>query len=131
MTGPTMGALGAVRRLDGEDRRLAAEAAQELARASLLLRTKGWGDASRGLLSVAGREDAAEVDRVQGMVDRVADHLPWHPTCLRRSLATQKMLARRGVGGVVKFTMPDPAAGREGHAWVEPITSSPGAPGCR
>ena len=117
-----MGALRGARSLDAASRRLAVEAVGELARASLTLRTRGWGAASKGLLQVAGRHDPAEVDHVQSMVDRVADHLPWHPTCLRRSLATQKMLDRRGVGGVVRFTMPDPAAGREGHAWVEPLT---------
>lgn len=117
-----MGALRGARSLDAASRRLAVEAVGELARASLTLRTRGWGAASRGLLQVAGRHDPGEVERVQSMVDRVADHLPWHPTCLRRSLATQKMLDRRGVGGVVRFTMPDPAAGREGHAWVEPLT---------
>lgn len=125
-----MGALRAARALDADARRLAGEAARELARASLSLRTRGWGAASQGLLQVEGRCDPAEVDRVQAMVDRVADHLPWHPTCLRRSLATQRMLDRRGVGGVVKFTMPDPAAGLEGHAWVEPLRGNREAPGC-
>jgi hypothetical protein len=51
------------------------------------------------------------------MVDRVADRLPWHPSCLRRSLAVWRMLSRQGIPSEIHLGVTD-ASSLEAHSWV-------------
>lgn len=55
--------------------------------------------------------------RVGRMVARVAGLLPWHPTCLRQSMATRWLLRRRGVPCILHLGVAD-AASMDAHAWV-------------
>jgi hypothetical protein len=97
---------------------LLVEATLELARASLLLRLLPWRVVSRGLMAVAGSEDAELALQIGQSVARAARHAPWRPTCLRQALATQRMLRRRGLAGRIEISFPDPKNKTHAHAWV-------------
>ena len=58
-----------------------------------------------------------EARRVGRMVQRVAQTLPWHPTCLRQALATQWLLRRRGIRSVLHLGVAD-VSSMDAHAWV-------------
>jgi transglutaminase superfamily protein len=102
------------------------EAAVQLTRASLELRLR---PASRtvallGELEAPGAPDEAvgaaklrEAQRVGSAVSRVARLLPWHPTCLRQALATQRMLRRRQIACRLHLGVTHPSVGTA-HAWV-------------
>lgn len=55
--------------------------------------------------------------RIGRIVTRVAGLLPWHPTCLRQSMATRTMLTRRGVEATLHLGVADVAT-MDAHAWV-------------
>ena len=56
---------------------------------------------------------------VVGRMDDVADHLPWHSTCLVRAFAGQLLLRRRGIhGGVVRFGVRRQNGRLDAHAWL-------------
>lgn len=65
----------------------------------------------------AEREQLRAATRVGRMVTRVANLLPWHPTCLRQALATRWLLTRRRVPSVLHLGVADPAS-MDAHAWV-------------
>lgn len=109
--------LRRARRLPAEDWRLTAEALAELARASLMLRLVGWRRAGHHLVTGAGREDPELGSRVLRAVSRGARWAPWHPTCLRRACAAQRMLARRSIYGRIEFELPTQLTST-GHATV-------------
>ena len=98
------------------ERRTAGEAVWELVLMTTRLRLMSWQRASGGLLVVQGHSDPAGHQRVVATVERVANHLPGHPTCLPPALAAQRMLRRRSVASEVAFDLPDPISGRPGHA---------------
>jgi hypothetical protein len=94
------------------------EAALELARASLELRLLPWRMASRGLMMVEGGESAETAVLIQTSIQIAARYAPWHPSCLRQALATQRMLRRRGLAGRIQISFPDPKNKTHAHAWV-------------
>jgi hypothetical protein len=104
---------------------LAGEAAAALTVATLAVTLLG----RRRLMRALGQVTPATPERVQrpeiaraargvaGIVDRVADLLPWHPVCLPRAVATRTLLRRRGVPCELHLGISgtDPLAA---HAWV-------------
>jgi hypothetical protein len=110
--------------LSAAGRRSAPEAAVELTRVSVELRMHS--ETAVGLLGSINRGDGEpaatdaqvrEALAVGRVVAGVARRLPWHPTCLRQALATQRMLRRRGIDCQIHLGVTgasDPAA----HAWV-------------
>lgn len=112
-------------------RRLLVEAAYELTRASAILAVTPHRRVIR-LLGVPrrpgdrGRPVPAELDparlreaaRVGRAVCEVAPRLAWRPTCLRRSLAVDRMLRRRGIDSAVHLGV-DRATAPSAHAWVQ------------
>jgi hypothetical protein len=114
-----------VLRLPAPDRRRRIEAAFELTRASVELRLLPSARAV-GLLGAPGRIGAEVAVADDGMreavrtgrtIARVAARLPWHPTCLRQALATQRMLRRHGIACTLHLGVTNIAAA-EAHAWV-------------
>lgn len=55
--------------------------------------------------------------RIGRIVTRVAGLLPWHPTCLRQSMAARTLLARRGIDATLHLGVADVAT-MDAHAWV-------------
>ncbi|GIJ46761.1 hypothetical protein Val02_36470 [Virgisporangium aliadipatigenens] len=104
---------------------LAGEAAVALTGATLAVRSLG----QRRLMRTLGRATPAETEetvrpervrrarRVAGIVDRVADLLPWHPVCLPRALATRALLRRRGIACELHLGITGTAP-LAAHAWV-------------
>jgi hypothetical protein len=70
-----------------------------------------------GSLDEGQRAEIGRARRIGRVVTRVARVLPWRPTCLRQSLATQRMLARRRVIGTMHLGVAD-VASMDAHAWV-------------
>jgi hypothetical protein len=117
-------AISKFRSLSRAERRSAAEAAVALTRASIELRMHS--ERAVGLLGRVSRGEAEpdatdaqvrEALLVGRVIAGVARRLPWHPTCLRQALATQRMLRRRGIDCQIHLGVTgasDPAA----HAWV-------------
>lgn len=68
-------------------------------------------------LNIEQRARLASAMRVGRMVKRVAALLPWHPTCLRQSLATRWLLKRRGLASVTHLGVAD-VKSMDAHAWV-------------
>lgn len=68
-------------------------------------------------LTAAERERIQLARRVGRIVERGAGVLPWHPTCLRQSLATHWMLRRRRIASVIHLGIAD-VASMDAHAWV-------------
>jgi transglutaminase superfamily protein len=101
------------------------EAVTELTLASLRLqlgrltgRGSSLGDLRRE--AAAGPADPAqlcEARRVSFAVMRATRWLPWHPTCLRQAIATQRMLRRRRIASRLELGVNRTTAG-EAHAWV-------------
>jgi hypothetical protein len=130
---PILGAL----RLPPNERRVAAEAAFELIRASLALKLAPRGRAVGMLGRVPGSDgdkpvdaaSAAAAERLGAMVARVASRLPWKPNCLRQAIAAQRMLRRREIPGVLHLGITQPRE-RAAHAWVtvggDPIVGADG-----
>lgn len=63
------------------------------------------------------RSEIQRSRRVGRIVERVAKLLPWHPTCLRQSLATSWMLRWRHIDSMVHLGVAD-VASMDAHAWV-------------
>jgi hypothetical protein len=109
--------------LSPEDRRLAIESAFELARASLEIRLRSsrvldlLASANGTGNREAGPRPIDDAIRVGQIVDRMANQLPWHPSCLRRSLAVWRMLSRRGIPSQIHLGVSDPQS-LEAHSWV-------------
>ena len=62
------------------------------------------------------------VRRIAGtvrLVDVAARHLPWHPTCLPRSLVLWFLLRRQGVPAELRIGVQKREQQLEAHAWVE------------
>ena len=113
-----------VLRLSRAERRAAAEAAMQLARASVELRllaprrTMDFLGRRHAEAGAAGAAAEAEAMRVGRLVSRVAARLPWRPTCLRQAMGAQRMLEGRGIGSRLVL-----GVGRDGeqalaHAWM-------------
>jgi hypothetical protein len=122
VTGGMLGSGVRLLRLPASDRRRALEAAAALARASLELRLVPSRKGRLGTLRSAadervGPEQLREAARVGRTVARVADRLPWHPTCLRQALVAQRMLRRRNIPSRLHLGVANATAG-EAHAWV-------------
>lgn len=66
--------------------------------------------APSGVVSVRAR-------RVGGIVERLAEALPWHPMCLEQAIAVRAMLRRRGIDATLHLGIArwEPLAA---HAWV-------------
>jgi hypothetical protein len=64
-----------------------------------------------------GSDQIREAARVGRTVARVSSRLPWHPTCLRQSLAVKRMLARRDIACRLHLGVRSATVG-EAHAWV-------------
>jgi hypothetical protein len=118
------GFMRGIARLPSEERRLALEGAFELARASLEIRLRR----SSRIVNVVESAKRRDGDQMQGratseaiqvghMVDRVADRLPWHPSCLRRSLAAWRMLNRRRIPSELHLGVTDPVT-LTAHSWL-------------
>ena len=95
-----------------------AEAALELAHASITLRVLPWRVASRSLMVVEGGESEEVARGIANAIRIAAAYAPWRPTCLRQALATQRMLRRRGIAGRIQISFPDPKNKTHAHAWV-------------
>jgi hypothetical protein len=72
------------------------------------------GGAGAAAPSAAELEEAA---RVGSAVSRAGARLPWHPTCLRQALATQRMLRRRRIAAQLHLGVTSPRE-PSAHAWV-------------
>jgi hypothetical protein len=104
----------------------ALDAALQLTRASLELRLL---PASRTVALLGEHQPEARRDHVVGVaklreaeqvgraVARVAQVLPWRPTCLRQALAVQRMLRRRKIACRLHLGVTHPSTGTA-HAWV-------------
>ena len=68
-------------------------------------------------LSAEQRIEIQRSRRIGRAVSRVARLLPWRPTCLRQSVATQRMLARRHTAGMMHLGVADVST-MDAHAWV-------------
>jgi hypothetical protein len=78
--------------------------------------------AARGSGKRAGRsagEDTALVQRLRRLTDLAARHHLYPMRCLRRSLALQWMLNRRGVPAVLRLGVQREAGELKAHAWLE------------
>ena len=74
--------------------------------------------ALRGVLSGAGGGAAVDRRVVEGF-NRVAARTPIAHTCIHRSLALQRMLARRGAGVTLRIGLGRRPNLFPGHAWLE------------
>ena len=68
-------------------------------------------------LAPTARDDLRAAARVGRIVTRAARLLPWHPSCLRQSLATRWLLARRGIDSMMLLGVSDPS-NMNAHAWI-------------
>ena len=59
------------------------------------------------------------IDRAAAAVDRATRNHPVHYTCLRRALALQFLLARRGLCTELRFGVRKTDGRLEAHAWLE------------
>ena len=76
--------------------------------------------------AAANGQDIETATEIGGMVDRVAEVMPFRAVCLQQALASSRMLRRRGVPAIVYLGVNrDPAErtapklGKAAHAWVE------------
>ena len=53
------------------------------------------------------------------MVAIATRHLPWHPTCLERSLALRRILAKRGIETQLRIGVRKESETLLAHAWLE------------
>jgi hypothetical protein len=60
-----------------------------------------------------------EVQALGRLVNIAARHVPWHPSCLARSLVLGWLLQRRGVGSQLRIGVRRVDGCLEAHAWVE------------
>jgi hypothetical protein len=96
------------------------EAVAQLTRASVELKLRSPPQAM-ALLKSRGEDGEADAQRLREAtavgrdVERVARHLPWHPTCLRQALAAQRMLTGRGIPSRLHLGV---SIAHEAHAWV-------------
>lgn len=61
----------------------------------------------------------AATRQVRWGVQSVAQHLPWHSTCLMQALAGRLMLRRRGIASqIILAARPGSAGALEAHAWL-------------
>lgn len=108
-----------------DDRRRVIEAGLELSRASVELRAlrgartpRILGQISDGAsFELASATQLREARQLGYAVARAAQMLPWHPTCLRQAVATQRMLRRRRIPSQLELGVSVPAP-PEAHAWV-------------
>jgi len=63
--------------------------------------------------------DAQRVRRICQIVDVALSLLPWHATCLRRSMTQLRVLARRGYQAELKVGVKPSVGGVAAHAWLE------------
>jgi hypothetical protein len=63
------------------------------------------------------RAAAVRARRVGGIVERLAQVLPWHPVCLPQAIAVRAMLRRRGIDSTLHLGIAslEPLSA---HAWV-------------
>jgi hypothetical protein len=66
---------------------------------------------------VSAVDDVRPARRVAGIVDRVADRLPWRPVCLPRAMAARWMLRRRGIPCELRLGIASTAP-LAAHAWL-------------
>jgi hypothetical protein len=76
------------------------------------------GRALRGVLRADGRGAAVDRRVIDGF-NRVAAHTPIAHTCMHRSLALQRMLARRGMPVTLRVGLGRKPNLFPGHAWLE------------
>jgi hypothetical protein len=112
-------------RLPRGERRVVLEAALELVRSSveLGLYPRRRTVALLGSARAGERDDPVgprrlrEAEIVGVAVTRVANRLPWRPTCLRQALAAQRMLRRRRIPNRLHLGVTSPSE-PAAHAWV-------------
>ena len=75
--------------------------------------------ALRGVLSSGGDRDAAVDRRLIDTFNAVAARTPIAHNCMHRSLALQRMLARRGVASTLRIGLGRRPNLFPGHAWLE------------
>jgi len=74
----------------------------------------------RVLRGVLGREDGRPADeRVIAAFRRTAARVPFAHNCMHRSLALQRMLARRGTAATLRIGLGAKPNLFPGHAWLE------------
>jgi hypothetical protein len=121
---------GRIRRLSADERAVVAAAALLLAFLPALCRLFGpvpW-MTGRIQLPLAARERSLSARRIAGLVDAVADSLPWRPSCLTRACGSAMLVRWAGgdacdvVIGVRQLREPF-----EAHAWIE-VAGQPVAP---
>jgi hypothetical protein len=57
--------------------------------------------------------------RVTALAEAAFRRLPYHPTCLRRSLTLWWLLRRRGIDGELRIGVRKVGDRLEAHAWVQ------------
>lgn len=62
---------------------------------------------------------AAEIRRLEALVDMAARNHVYPMTCLRQALTVQWLLARRGIAADLRIGVRRDAGALEAHAWVE------------
>jgi hypothetical protein len=114
------------RRLDRDDRRLAAETAVALLATRVGLRLAGlrrWRERiMRQTPAQVRATTAANLGvgrRIAAIQEAVSRHLPWQPTCLEKSLVLWRQLGRRGIAAELRIGARKEAGRFEAHAWVE------------
>lgn len=120
--------LRAFMRAPAARRRLALEAAWELARARIDTTrpaahyTRRLGRLGAPAALTAEQPDAVLAAEIGHVVEAVAHAVPFRAKCLQQALAVRRMLARRGVPVTVHLGVARDPAGRAGaeaaHAWV-------------
>ncbi len=120
--------------LPGRDRRLAAEALVELARARLALAVFSFRRVAAGLGETVPSASPAEpppgpltaeqhetVRRLAWILPRVARGAAFTANCLPQAIAGRRMLQRRNISSVLHIGVAksDPGSGLEAHAWLQ------------
>ena len=104
-----------------DDWTTALAAAVRLPRAAVRLRRHGLSPVLADVTPSPGAavDDSMAPRRVGWLVNRVAGFGPYRFNCLKRSVVTLELLARRGHQGELRIGVRDQAGSLDFHAWVE------------
>jgi len=111
-----------------EEQRLAAEALWTLGTIKWLLLRHPFNTLAKryrlekvdegNVFAISGAE---QLGRIGWAIERVSKIVPWNSVCLDQALAAQRMLSRRGIGGVLYLGVAKDEEGRglKAHAWLK------------
>jgi hypothetical protein len=101
---------------------LLAETALALLSATLALKLRPFRQVAQGLIRPTSSRALINPDeltaRVRWAVLAAARRLPWRSVCFDQAIATQRLLARRGITADLVYGVRQTEAGYDAHVWV-------------